>query len=90
MFALTGHACRRCLGRILQAGGVFQCSVCGLAGDGGPEAVCGCGIALAADARRPQRRFRCVPNPAPSEVCPAEVVISLVTDESAEMPAIAA
>ena len=68
---LAAHACRTCLGRILDDGdGCFVCSGCGEASEFSPDDICGCGL----PPRRDGTRFRCTPNPDRAAI-PAAVVI---------------
>ena len=72
-FSLTDHACRVCLGRILERDGMFVCAICGAEAQGVPDAICGCGL-RARDVRK-TGGFRCAPNPQPTPANPARVVI---------------
>lgn len=79
----TAHACRYCLGRVLEAippadkkgeaRGIFACSSCGTHTIGHPRGICGCGIRV--EGQKAQR-FRCVPNPAQGPANPAEIIIA--------------
>lgn len=70
-WALAPHACRHCLGRIIERDGTFRCSGCGVEAQGKPHAICGCG--LKAGGRK--QSFRCGTNPNRSPASPAEIVI---------------
>ena len=72
-YLLTGHACRHCGGRVLQANDTFRCSGCGVIAIQAPDSICGCGILTGP--RAGAARFRCGPNPTKSEASPSEVVI---------------
>jgi hypothetical protein len=72
-WGLTGHACKRCLGRILLRGETFRCADCGDETQGKPDAICGCGIRVVG--APVATGFRCGRNLAPTPANPAEVVI---------------
>ena len=76
-FELTEHCCRHCGGRVLQAGDTYRCSTCRAVTMGAPDGICGCGILPNASllARMGPGRFRCGPNPAPTDECPSEIVV---------------
>lgn len=77
-WALTAHVCRACMGRVLMRESVdgrrvYRCSNCGAEREGANEAaVCCCGIRFGRGRR--DAGIRCVPNPAPTPECPAEIV----------------
>ncbi len=73
-WALTSHSCRHCLGRILQDGDEFLCSVCERTGRQSVDQICACGI-RPRNGRPELRAFQCVANPAPTETSPARVVV---------------
>ncbi len=73
-YHLTNHACRRCLGPILQSGQTFVCAICAASAIGSPTDICGCGIAPRKIGKR-EGFFRCMTNPAPSPANPARIVI---------------
>jgi hypothetical protein len=73
-WTLADHACRHCLGRIIERDRVFRCSVCGATAEGSPRPICGCGITVGGDHAKPAG-FRCGPNPKRSPVSPSEVLI---------------
>lgn len=76
------HACRHCLGglleRVLPDGrSVFECGTCSVTAAGAPETICGCGILpKPLSARSAGPRFRCVPNPNRCVASPAAYVIA--------------
>jgi hypothetical protein len=72
----TEHACRACLGSVLQRGSDFICSICRAEAKRAPDGICGCGIAVKGPASRRRAGFRCVPNPAPGPSNPSHVLIS--------------
>ena len=89
---LEPHCCRVCFARIastkLEHGGrLYQCTNCGLEGEGKPSSVCACGIKLRkarADGRSGDARLdagvRCHLNPSRSPEFPALYVCSYVED----------
>jgi hypothetical protein len=75
-WAMTDHACRHCLGRILRSGTTFRCSVCEVEGRGEAESICGCGIKVAGrSGTQADMGFRCAPNPKRSPTSPAVTII---------------
>lgn len=69
---LTDHACRYCLGRVLQRRGqMVRCAECGKAEDGPVEALCACG----ADCGDLGYAFECYKNPHVSKEIPHEVMV---------------
>ncbi|HTO99797.1 MAG TPA: hypothetical protein VMJ64_00360 [Anaerolineales bacterium] len=74
IFRRVSHACRKCLGPILQTEDGFVCAVCDAAGARGEE-ICGCGIS-AGEGGRKNLSFRCIPNPERGPASPAAVVIA--------------
>jgi hypothetical protein len=72
------HACRACLGRLLEREGVIRCAECGAEARGGPELLCGCGISV--EGARAPVGFRCEPNPSRGPANPAEIVIVFGND----------
>jgi hypothetical protein len=72
------HACRACLGRLLERGGVIRCAECGAEACGGPEALCGCGITV--EGAREPLGFRCELNQARGPASPSEIVIVFGAD----------
>ena len=64
-WSLSPHACRTCLGRILEMGDLFRCATCGAEAEGTPDPICGCGMAS----------HYCGPNPRRGVRSPAEIVI---------------
>lgn len=80
-WTLVDHACRVCLGRVAERGGVFRCCDCGVRGVGGPSSICGCGIRVAEGVHR-RLPFACTPNPHQCAEAPAVVTIAF-----GEMPA---
>jgi hypothetical protein len=76
----TEHACRHCLGTILQRGTKFCCSICRQEAEGKPEGICGCGFEVDGTGTRRRAGFRCVPNPSPSAANPARVLIEFGAD----------
>lgn len=74
--AFTKHACRHCMGAILQDERGFICSICRRHVGGSVTGLCGCGITVEAPSGAEKRvGFRCVANPAPSSLNPAAIVI---------------
>jgi len=73
----TNHACRACLGTILQGGSSFICSICRATSEGSTAPICGCGATVFGPTAPRSAGFRCVPNPAPTPACPAYVLIEL-------------
>ena len=78
-WSLTEHACRACLGRILQRGSTFVCAICGDESTGSPAGICGCGIRIDGATGR-AAGFRCQSNPARSPASPAIIVIGFGAD----------
>jgi hypothetical protein len=77
-FALTGHACRFCLGRILERDGVFMCSVCETSATGNVAAICGCGMRSSTQLDLPKglrAAYQCSVNADRTIVNPARIVI---------------
>lgn len=74
MFRRVFHACRRCLGPILQGESGFVCAVCDAVG-ARVEEICGCGIS-AGEGGRKNLGFRCIPNLERGPAFPAAVVIA--------------
>jgi len=74
MFRRVLHACRKCLGPVLQGKDGFVCAVCDAA-DARVEDICGCGIS-AGEGGRKNLGFRCIPNPERGPASPAAVVIA--------------
>jgi hypothetical protein len=84
-WALTGHCCRKCFGRVLRrpvpTGAVYRCADCGFEAEGaddggGPAVICGCG-ALPPGFRT---KLACIPNPNRSDdEFPSEIVLAEVT-----------
>lgn len=76
-WTLTSHACRHCLGRLLERAGVFMCADCEIEAHGKPDAICGCGMRIEAAQSRTRTKdvFRCGPNPLRSHNSPAKIVI---------------
>jgi len=82
-WAPVAHACRFCLGRVLEAVepvqrgyrglGQFACSSCGVSAIGLAKGICGCG--LKTDGQKAER-FRCVPNPSPGPANLSEIIIA--------------
>ena len=70
-FALTDHACRFCLSRVLESAGAFLCATCGAESAGRPDPICGCGAVSDSG----KRLLRCAPNRMPTATNPALVVI---------------
>ncbi len=75
---LVPHVCRGCLGRLLERAGVFRCAVCAAEAEGGPDAICGCGISV--EGAPAPVGFRCEPNTARTPENPAEFVIAFGAD----------
>lgn len=75
-WALTDHACRACLGRVLVTGSPgakrYRCAECGIEGEGRVQSICACGATLRGGKNA---GFRCVRNPAVSAETPAEIVV---------------
>ncbi|UKJ74249.1 hypothetical protein [Azospirillum brasilense] len=71
-FALTDHACRFCLSRVLESAGTFLCATCGAESAGRPDPICGCGVV---NRETGKRLLRCALNPTPTPTNPALVVI---------------
>jgi len=68
------HACRSCLGRVVERAGSFRCSSCGAWGGTAPEVICGCGLQGAAPPMWRGSLFRC----RPQEVRDADVAEEIV------------
>jgi hypothetical protein len=73
---LSDHACRQCLGRVLQRrlGGVVveaRCAECGSAGSGGAASICCCG----AEAGTLGKILECFRNPDITPAVPQEVLV---------------
>ena len=73
-WTFTAHACRACLGRVIQRDSAFICSICGDEAHGSAAGICGCGIRIVSTTGQPAG-FRCQINPARSPANPAEIVI---------------
>lgn len=71
---MTDHACRSCLGPILEQDGRFVCAVCDAEAQGAPDPICGCGL-RPRDMCAAPAGFRCAPNPLRSPANPARVII---------------
>ena len=75
---ITRHACRACMGRVLEREAftgkkVYRCSNCGIEREGASEtALCCCGIRFGKAQR--DAGIRCVPNPLRTPECMSEVV----------------
>jgi tRNA(Arg) A34 adenosine deaminase TadA len=82
-WTFTVHACRLCLGTILQSGGSFICSVCRATAEGTPNGICGCGATVFGPAGQRGAGFRCVANPHPTPGCPSHVLISAAEELAA-------
>ena len=74
-WSFTEHACRECLGPILQCDNVFTCAVCRVEAKASPTPICGCGIRPRQEIGRPQGHFRCMVNTAQTAANPARIVI---------------
>lgn len=72
-WGLTGHACRRCLGRVMECDGAFMCADCEMAAKDKPDAICGCGLGIEGITRA--SGFRCGPNPTRSAESPGVIAI---------------
>jgi len=73
-WTFTAHACRLCLGRVVQQGQVFRCADCGRTGNQ-PMAVCGCGLIPEGHKKPIDGGYRCGPNPHVTAREPAEIII---------------
>ena len=79
LWALTDHACAKCLGRVLRRVGpdgrpVVRCADCGTEAAGEAPAVCACGIR-----RGKYAGLRCIRQEAPAPGMLAEVVVAETT-----------
>lgn len=77
-FALTGHVCRTCLGRVLERTGEFVCSGCEQQTGGAVSDLCGCGMCSTAGRALPaivRGAFHCGDNPALGPASPLKIVI---------------
>jgi hypothetical protein len=85
IFRVTDHCCRYCMGRVLISDAIVVCAQCGreesVSGGLGRVAtarLCCCGLSDIVGTRGAGRAvrqpFRCVPNPARTEVNSAEIV----------------
>jgi hypothetical protein len=72
----TEHACRACMGTIMQAGASFCCAICRATSEGSPAAICGCGVTVLGPTGERSAGFRCVANPKPTPANPSHVLIS--------------
>ena len=81
-WTFTAHACRNCLGRVMQRGSTFVCTICGEEAHGSHAALCGCGIRIDGATGRPAG-FRCQVNPARSAANPALIVVGFGADAGA-------
>ena len=83
VYGRSPHACRRCLGPILQSEGGYVCAVCDAAAEE-VEGICGCGIRIMGSTAK-RALFQCIANPARGPASPAAVVITFgqVPDSSA-------
>lgn len=73
---LADHACRHCLGRVLQRSvrGVaveVRCAQCGERADGGPTALCCCGV----DCGALGYALECFKNPNVGKAVPHEIMV---------------
>jgi len=80
-WAFTTHACRNCMGTILQSGSAFTCAVCRAVAEGAPDSICGCGATVLGPTGPRPAGFRCAPNPRPSPANPSHVLIALAPTE---------
>jgi hypothetical protein len=76
-FQFTDHACRHCLGRVLERNGLYVCSVCEATCSLKPNGICGCGM-KSGNGRAllgREKHFHCGinPNRGPNE--PARIVV---------------
>lgn len=60
-WVLTDHACRVCMGRLLESNGVHRCAECGATTEGPVEDACWCGV----EVPNHGKPFECVRNPIP-------------------------
>lgn len=74
LYRLSGHACRQCLGRIVEAAGSFRCAICEATSSGTVEDLCSCGIRIAGT--RALAGFRCIANPRRSAANPAAIIVA--------------
>lgn len=86
MWGLTDHACRFCLGRVLNSFNekgepIVRCAECGAVGDGDHTALCCCGLQQESgiDGRRRSSGLRCTPR-IPTPEVPREVVVKFMTN----------
>lgn len=80
----TEHACRACLGTIMQRGLAFICSICRAEATGAPDGICGCGLDVRGFGSRRRAGFRCVMNPEPTVANPSRVLIAFGADAGRE------
>lgn len=76
LWAVADHACRHCLGRVLQrlVRGVaveVRCAQCGASADGGPLALCCCG----AECGALDYPLECFKNPNVTKEVPHEIMV---------------
>jgi hypothetical protein len=73
----TQHACRICMGTVMQSGASYICTVCRAEAAGSPTPICGCGAEIISPGGFAKNAgFRCVANPTPTPACPSRVVIA--------------
>lgn len=73
-WTIIDHACRVCLGRVLQHADNtrwFRCADCGIDGIDAPDSICACGAILQTGK---SAGLRCVENPDRGPVAPWEVI----------------
>jgi hypothetical protein len=77
-WSFTQHACRACMGTILQSGSEFTCSMCRAMCKGVPHLICGCGAEIIGPVGRRPAGLRCVENPSPTPQNPSRVLIAVI------------
>lgn len=77
-YAVVDHACRHCMGRILELHGRFICSVCEAVCSLHPRGICGCGMRPPKGVPLPgpaHKHYRCGPNPRIGTANLAKIVV---------------